>query len=258
MLADRPKDATERVFAHVAAPEDPRPRGNEAHRTASRQFGRGRNKPSGRRPPAGTKLSGRTPLAGGRHGIPATSGLSRSRRMSAPKSPAVDLAAPLPDATFAEIRRAFGRIRRRVLPRPASDAGAARRLCRALCADRHQPLLRDRPRLSDDRRGAQGAGPGQKYRRRLAHRPQLRPGAGARLDAATPARCRAPAATRCSPACTPPMTRCRTASRRHWKGCAPAIRAGTCSARRRMPGAATLPAASATRNWRPRTRCIRS
>ena len=65
------------------------------------------------------------------------------------------------------------RARRHLLPRPAADAGAAPRLCAALWRHRGQPLLRHRARLSDDRRGAQGAAAAAEHRQWLAHQPQL-------------------------------------------------------------------------------------
>src|SRR5947209_20402176 len=65
----------------------------------------------------------------------------------------------------------IGRIRGRVLPRPAADAGAAHRLRGRFWPDRRQPLLCRGAGLPDDRRGAQGTGPAAQYRQWLAHRP---------------------------------------------------------------------------------------
>ncbi len=96
----------------------------------------------------------------------------------------VDLAKPLERRELRHHPPGLRRPWRDLLPRPAAHARAAPRLRAALGADRRQPLLQGGRRLSGDRRGAQGARPEDQHRRRLAHRPQLRPGAGDGLDAA--------------------------------------------------------------------------
>ena len=96
----------------------------------------------------------------------------------------IDLSAPLGDGEVALIRETlFDRgvvfFRDQSLTPEQHIAFAER-----FAPDQRQPLLPRRRGLSGDRRGAEGTRPDQEYRRRLAHRPQLRPGPGAGLGTA--------------------------------------------------------------------------
>ena len=85
----------------------------------------------------------------------------------------------------------------------------AHRIRAALGPDRRQPLLHA-VKGYRDRRGAQGTGAEDQHRRRLAHRSQLRSGAGVG-SILLACDCRRRAATRCSPTCIAPSKRSRPA-----------------------------------------------
>ena len=123
----------------------------------------------------------------------------------------VDLAKPLSQPDSGRDPPRAGREHRDLLPRPAHHAAAASRL---------RPAVRRAARPSGRAARAGRAGADENLRRQeqparerrgLAHRRVLRPRAADGQHPLYQAMPAAAAATHCSPACTPPTTRCRTA-----------------------------------------------